>query len=225
MARPKLDLTGTAKEAAARGVSRRTIQRERARLREQAEGAVMQATPVQLALDGFEPSKLPDLDAVRFDPIEAANDAGWLERAARHRLREALERGDPAHAKMYSSTLLDLYKILDRVEPLADRRIGQLPERLRERIEITGDYEKYLATHGAAYIRAHQPSPSECNDVAVDPLLPSELEKWNEYHMEQDRREQEEAEQRRIQAAAAAARVPGPCERELLEARTDNSAR
>lgn len=217
MARPKLDITGTAKEAAARGVSRRTIQRERARLREQTEAAMVQAKPVQLTLDGFEPTKLPDLDAVRFDPIEAANDAGWLERAARHRLREALERGDPAQAKMYSSTLLDLHKILDRVEPMADRRIGELPQRLRERVEITGDYEKYLATYGAAYVRAHQPSPSECSDACIEPLLPSELEKWNAYHEEQERREIEAAEQRRLQAEAAAARIPGPCERELLE--------
>jgi hypothetical protein len=216
MARPKLDLTGTAKEAEARGVSRRTIQRERARLRDQTEAAVVQAKPVQLTLDGFEPTKLPELDAVRFDPIEAANDAGWLERAARHRLREALDRGDPAHAKMYSSTLLDLHKVLDRVEPLADRRIGQLSQRLRERAEITGDYERYLATYGAAYIRAHQPSPSECNDVAVDPMLPCEVEKWNAYHEEQERKKIEEAEDRRLQAAAAAARIPGPCERELL---------
>ncbi len=46
MARPKLDITGTAKEAEARGVSRRTIQRERARLRDTAEAAVVQARPV-----------------------------------------------------------------------------------------------------------------------------------------------------------------------------------
>ena len=215
MPRQKLDITGTAKEAAARGVSRRTIQRERARLRDQTEGAVIRAQPVQLTLDGFEPAKLPDLDAVRFDPIEAANDAGWLERAARHRLREALERGDPAQAKMYSSTLLDLHKILDRVEPLADRRIGQLPQRLRERAEITAEYEKYLATHGAAYVRAHQPSPSECNDAAVDPMLPSEVEKWNAYHEEQERKQLEEAERSRLQEA----RIPGPIERELMAAR------
>jgi hypothetical protein len=219
MARPKLDITGSAKEAAARGVSRRTIQRERARLRKQADAAITAAQPVQLTLDGFEPSKLPDLDAVRFDPIEAANDAGWLERAARHRLREALERGDPAEAKMYSSTLLDLHKILDRVEPLAERRIGQLPHRLRERAEITGDYERYLATYGPAYIRAHQPSPSECNDACIDPMLPSEVEKWNAYHEEQERKEIEEAERRRLKAEAEAARIPGPCERELLAAR------
>lgn len=216
MARQKLDITGSAKEAAARGVSRRTIQRERARLREQTEGAVVKAQSVQLTLDGFEPAKLPELDSVRFDPIEAANDAGFLERAARFRLKEALERGDPAQAKMYSSTLLDLHKILDRVEPLADRRIGQLPQRLRERAEITGDYERYMATHGAAYVRAHQPSPSECNDVAVDPMLPSELEAWNKWHGERDRLELEAAQERkRIQEA----RVPGPIERELMAAR------
>jgi hypothetical protein len=193
MARPKLDITGTAKEAAARGVSRRTIQRERARLR-QHDVALTAAQPVQLSLDGFEPTKLPDLDAVRFDPLEAAADLGWMERAARHRLREALERGDPAQVKMFSSTLLDVHKVLDRVEPLAEQRVAQLPRRLRERAEVSGNYEKYLATHGPAYIRAMQPSPTECHEDCVEPMLPSEIERWNEYHEEQDRAASPDAE-------------------------------
>ena len=218
MARPKLDITGTAKEAEARGVSRRTIQRERARLRETAEAAVVQARPVQMTLPEVEPpSKLPDLDELRVDPIEAAEKAGWLERAAQYRLREALTRGDAAATKLFASTLLDIWKVIEKVEPLADRRVGQLKMRLEERVEIENDFDKYLATHGPAYIRAHQPSPTECLEGAVRPMTAEEIERWNAYHEEQERREKAAAEERRRIQAEQAARIPGPCERELLE--------
>ncbi|NDB95333.1 MAG: hypothetical protein EBZ78_04130 [Verrucomicrobia bacterium] len=192
MARQKLDITGTAKEAEARGVSRRTIQRERARLRETAEAAVVQAR-------------------------EAAEKAGWLERAAQYRLREALTRGDAAATKLFASTLLDIWKVIEKVEPLADRRVGQLKMRLEERVEIENDFDKYLATHGPAYIRAHQPSPTECLEGAVRPMTQEEIERWNAYHEEQERREKAAAEERRRIQAEQAARIPGPCERELLE--------
>ena len=220
MARPQLDITGTAKEAAARGVSRRTIQRERARLRETAEAVAVQAQPLQMTIPEVEPpSKLPDLDELRVDPIEAAGKAGWLERAAQYRLREALERGDAPATKLFASTLLDIWKVIEKVEPLADRRIGQLKIRLEDRAKIQSDFDRYMATYGPAYIRAHQPSPTECNDHAIHPMTSEELERWNDYHEERERLAKAAAEERERIRAEEAARIPGPCERELLARR------
>ena len=181
MARPKLDITGTAAAAAARGCSRRTIQRERARLREQAGLAVAQSQPLQLTLPEVEAPALPELAEGPVDPLEVERDCGWLERATRHRLRQAVDRGDAPAVKLFGSALLDLWKVIDRITPLARARLYELKDRLQRRIEITQNFEKYLATYGPAYIRHHMPSPSEEHESATFPLLDQECERWIRY--------------------------------------------
>lgn len=205
MARPLADITGTQAEAQRRGVSRRTIQRERRRLAEKAEAAVVQSQPVQLTLESVEPSKLPDFDEVRVDPIESANGLGWAERAARYRLREALKAGDAAAVKLFASALSDVWKVLVRVEPLAELRVAQLPNRLKKRLDILNDFDDLLATHGPAWIRAHQPSPTEENQHAIAPPTEEELVRWNDH-----------ADKVNAATEAEQTRQPGPCERELL---------
>ncbi|NDE17339.1 hypothetical protein EBZ80_20650 [bacterium] len=181
MARPKLDITGTAAAAAARGCSRRTIQRERARLREQTGVAVVQSQPVQLTIPEVEAPRLPELPEAPVDPLEVAEDAGWLERATRHRLRQAIDRGDAPAVKLFASALLDVWKIVEKAEPLARTRIYELKDRLQKRLEITRDYKKFLATHGPAYIRAFMPSPSEMRDAATYPAMDEEVGRWMDY--------------------------------------------
>ena len=207
MARPKLDITGTAAEAEARGVSRRTIQRERARLALQAEAAVEQARPVQLTLDGFEPAKLPEIDELRVDPIESANKLGWLERAAQFRLREAMTRGDAAAVKLFASSLADIWKIITRVEPMADLRVAQLKSRKSERAEIEGNLDEILALHGPAYVRAHMPSPSEVDENFTTPMTDEELERWNEYWRKRNRRDAAAEKKRQADEAAERQRL------------------
>ena len=181
MPRPLLDVTGTAAAAAARGCSRRTIQRERARIREQAGIAVTQSQPVQLTIPGVEAGPLPELPEGPVDPLEVQEDCGWLERATRHRLRQAIDRADAPAVKLFGSALLDVWKIIDRVEPLARSRLYELKDRLQKRIEITENFEKYLATHGAAYVRAFMPSPSETRASATFPLMDEEAARWIAY--------------------------------------------
>lgn len=213
MAKSKLDLTGTAAAAAARGVSRRTIQRERKRLLDQSEAIVERSKPIQLTLDGVEAPPIEWPDELPPDPLDAQARAGAVETALYLRLRQAVEAGDPASTKLFTSAWADVWKVLARIEPLALQRLGQLRNRLSERLEITQNFAEVLATHGPAYIRANMPSPSEVKESCTPPATDEEIERWN-------RRIDELERERLAEAAAATAtppRTPGPCEKEILE--------
>jgi hypothetical protein len=141
---------------------------------------------IEAERDNFDKAAVQMLDTANdltasVEAIEAAEKAGWLERAAQYRLREALSRGDAAATKLFASTLLDIWKVIEKVEPLADRRVGQLRTRLEERADIQSDFKRYLALYGPAYIRAHQPSPTECQEGAIHPMTEEEVEAQEVY--------------------------------------------
>ena len=215
MAKPKLDITGTAAEAMAKGVSRRTIQRERKRLLEQSGAIVERSKPIQMTLSGVEASPIEWPDELPPDPLDAHRRAGAVEQAVHLRLRQALEAGDAAATKLFTSAWSDVWKVLSRIEPLASQRLGQLKYRLEERLDIARNFDEILATHGPAYIRAHMPSTSEIQTECTTPATEEEILRWNEHveELERIRDEQVKAE------GAKPERIPGPCERELMEAR------
>jgi len=72
MGRSATDPNGTAALAAQRGVSRRTIQRERARLLRTTEAAQAQAVPTQLSLTGIGPPAMEWPEELRVDPGQYA---------------------------------------------------------------------------------------------------------------------------------------------------------
>ena len=221
MAKSKLDITGTAATAASRGVSRRTIQRERKRLLDQSEAIVERSKPIQLTLDGVEAPPMEWPEELPPDPLDAQGRAGAVEIAVHTRLREAVEAGDPAATKLFTSAWADVWKVLSRIEPLALQRLGQLRSRLTERLEISRNFDEVLATHGPAYIRANMPSVSEAQESCTLPATEEEIERWNRRIEELERERSDKA----TAAAATPPRQPGPCEREILANNSEALAR
>ena len=177
MGRSATDPNGTAALAAQRGVSRRTIQRERAKLLRTTEAAQAQAVPTQLSLTGIGPPAMIWPEELRVDPIAAAARAGAIEEAVAIRTRQALERGDAPAVKCFTSAWQDVVKCLSVLEELARERIRELPERIQQRREISGNLDDLLVSHGPAWIRANMPSQSEIEDGFTDPMSDEEYER------------------------------------------------
>jgi hypothetical protein len=63
------------------------------------------------------------------------------------------------------------------LEELARERIRELPERIQQRREISGNLDDLLVSHGPAWIRANMPSQSEIEDGYTDPMSDEEYER------------------------------------------------
>ncbi len=133
MGRGATDPNGTAAEALASGVSRRTAQRRRKTILESGES--IELVPVG---HGFAfPAKS------RVEPRVAAAEASSIQGAIVARLREAVEAGDAPGIKIYTSAWVDACKCLKVLEDWARELDSE--ERSREE---SAQIEKEMKTMG-----------------------------------------------------------------------------
>lgn len=165
--KPLLDASGTAAEAAEKGVTRRTIQRHRAkdRLKRLKESARLAAEP---ALPGIPEEFIKPPAPKRLIPEEAAARAGALESITYRRAMEAAAAGDPYRARLWIETWARVQATMRHTETYIQEtkeHKGQLEEFNEYCERIVDGYQYY-------HTRRNPPAQSLASTKPLNPPTP-----------------------------------------------------